>query len=67
MKKYGNWACTAWVQKALIAVKYLESDHGDKKGFGSEMLPRTKLGPVGGNDREADLSPILQNSNNCRS
>lgn len=33
----------------------------------SEMLLRTKLGPVGGNYQEADFSPILEHSNNCHS
>lgn len=31
------------------------------------MLQETKLGPVGGNYQEADFSPILEHSNNCRS
>jgi hypothetical protein len=33
----------------------------------SEMLQRTKLGPVGGNYQEADFSLILEHSNNCHS
>lgn len=58
---------TAWVQKALNAFKYLKSCHGDEEGLGSEMLLRTKPGPVGGNYQEADLSLILEHSNNCHS
>ena len=29
MKRCGNWECRAWVKKALIALKYLKSCHGD--------------------------------------
>lgn len=64
MKRYGNWECIAWVKKALIALKYLKSCHGDDKGLDPEMLQRIKLGPVGGNYQEADFSPILEHFNN---
>lgn len=52
------------VKKALIALKYLKSCHGDDKGLDPEMLQRIKLGPVDGNYQEADFSPILAQSNN---
>lgn len=63
MKGCGNWECVAWVKKALIALKYLQSCHGDDEGLYPEMLQRIKLGPVGGNYQEADFSPILEHSN----
>ena len=40
---------------------------GIMRELDSEMLQRTKPGPVGGNYQEADLSLLLGHSNNCHS
>jgi hypothetical protein len=44
----------------------LRSCHGDDEGLDSEILQKTKLGPVGGNYQGAGFSPILEHANNCR-
>lgn len=67
MKRWDNWGCTAWVKKALIAFKYLKSCHGDNEGLRLWNAQRTKLGPVGGNYQEADLSLLLGHCSNCHS